>query len=724
MHLGHTNYDLAIEAVRTLNRDRKCTFFMPSRFMSAEAALVGASINELLAGILAPRGDWRLFFANSHDEALQGALKLIRHYCALNGLAGREIWIFGAPESLIFNDGLNAVPSALPGFRVIGLGAIREWLTGARLPPAGIVLTSHAARLISTQPGLADVVRNMPGLLVSDWDDAPSDVNFKAVHGAAKLVPDVVLFGESLTRGAVPFGAFAMSPRAYEPWSRFATGFTHSSTFGGNRLALRLVLHELLSAEQRGQRLALYSNDKSLREDHYSRYVNPSLQSLYELIDCDIPNEAAGSTLKLPAKLCAAENCLDAVTGAGAAVRGHCPPDIESAVLDVFDPKTDYWQLLELELQRATGMQSALPAVSGASAAETAILLALSATGRRRVVTFTRNFSGRTLLALALSAIDEIQAPFRPLYPDVVHIDPLQPDATAKFSAAVTNDTAVVWFEYVRGADGLVIPPPLCQAIRDGQRRHGYLIGIDEVLAGLFRTGRVTSASIAFPDPDLIILSKSLSDGTFPVGVTLAARTVLDAAERRAPRLVSALKQRYRNQLAAAIAVNCLRKLLDPALSANVEVAGSRLSECLSRITGSSTWLTRFHQAGLLIMLEYDSSHPLLQTGHSELNEMAVILAFADRMTKCGLLPYMDQLTPPLTITPREIDAMILALETAFLCNPEAVIDEVLRKRAKLAEINAADADHPTPASAAKFGANVAPSQPIIQRGALDHAAG
>jgi|HubBroStandDraft_4_1064222.scaffolds.fasta_scaffold705371_1 hypothetical protein len=84
----------------------------------------------------------------------------------------------------------------------------------------------------------------------------------------------------------------------------------------------------------------------------------------------------------------------------------------------------------------------------------------------------------------------------------------------------------------------------------------------------------------------------------------------------------------------------------------------------------------------------------------------------------------MDQLTPPLTITPREIDAMILALETAFLCNPEAVIDEVLRKRAKLAEINAADADHPTPASAAKFGANFAPSQPIIQRGALDHAAG
>src|SRR5580692_10265446 len=81
--------------------------------------------------------------------------------------------------------------------------------------------------------------------------------------------------------------------------------------------------------------------------------------------------------------------------------------------------------------------------------------------------------------------------------------------------------------------------------------------------------------------------------------------------------------------------------------------------------------------SGATYHAEYDSSHPLLQTGHSELNEMAVILAFADRMTKCGLLPYMDQLTPPLTITPREIDAMILALETAFLCNPEAVIDEV-----------------------------------------------
>lgn len=117
MQRRNMNYDLAIEAVRTLNRDRKCTFFMPSRFMSAEAALVGASIDELLAGILAPHGDWRLFFANSHDEALQGALKLVRHFAALNGLGSREIWIFGAPESLIFNDGLNVVPSALPGFK-------------------------------------------------------------------------------------------------------------------------------------------------------------------------------------------------------------------------------------------------------------------------------------------------------------------------------------------------------------------------------------------------------------------------------------------------------------------------------------------------------------------------------------------------------------------------------------------------------------------------------
>ena len=690
MHLGETDYGLAIAAVRALNRQRTCTFLMPTRFMSAEAALAGSSINERLDGIKVPGEDWRVFFANSHEEALEGAVKLARHFAVLHRFPNRDIWILGVPDSVIFRYGLETFAGMMPGFATIGLSEIRARLTHAAPPPVALVLTRDAAHMIADDADLADLVQNMPGLLIGDWDDAPHDADFMAIYGLGRLRPDVVLFGESLTAGEVPFGAFAMSPKAYEPWNRFATGFLHSSTFGGNRLTLSVALQQMLGAAECARKVAQYSNDERMRVNQYARFVNPALQGLYELIGGDIvPVEATGTRLTFSGQAGPTVRCLDAATGAGAAVRGHCPPDIETAVLDGFDPNTDYWSILERELRNATGLECTFPAVSGASAAETAILLALAATGRRRVITFTSNFSGRTLLALMLSAIDDIQAPFRPLYPDVVYIDPSRPDAAEAFSAAATDDTALVWFEYIRGMDGLPVPPALCQAIRNCRERHGYLVGIDEVLTGLFRTGRLASASIAFPDPDLMTLSKALSDGTFPIGVTLASAAVAQSAAERAPRLVEALSRRHRNQLGAAIAANCLRNLLSPALPAHIEMISARLAECLSRIVVSSPWLASVRQTGLLVLLQYDTSHPSLHVSHPEFNEMAVVSAFSERMTRCGLLPYLDQLTPSLTITQSELDEMICSLEAAFMNNTDRIADEVLSKKAKLVALNA-----------------------------------
>lgn len=156
---------------------------------------------------------------------------------------------------------------------------------------------------------------------------------------------------------------------------------------------------------------------------------------------------------------------------------------------------------------------------SGAEANEAAFKIA-RATGKTKILAAERGFHGRTMGALALTGQPDKQEPFKPL-PGGVEYYPYG-DIEALREMA-DDDTAAIFLESIQGETG-VIPAPdgFLAAVRELCDAHDILMIVDEVQAGMGRTGQwfgfQHEAGVL---PDVITMAKGLGGG-LPIGATLA----------------------------------------------------------------------------------------------------------------------------------------------------------------------------------------------------------
>lgn len=156
---------------------------------------------------------------------------------------------------------------------------------------------------------------------------------------------------------------------------------------------------------------------------------------------------------------------------------------------------------------------------SGAEANEAAFKIA-RATGKTKILAAERGFHGRTMGALALTGQPDKQEPFKPL-PGGVEYYPYG-DIEALRQMA-DDDTAAIFLESIQGETG-VIPAPdgFLAAVRELCDAHDILMVVDEVQAGMGRTGQwfgfQHEAGVL---PDVITMAKGLGGG-LPIGATLA----------------------------------------------------------------------------------------------------------------------------------------------------------------------------------------------------------
>jgi adenosylmethionine-8-amino-7-oxononanoate aminotransferase len=82
----------------------------------------------------------------------------------------------------------------------------------------------------------------------------------------------------------------------------------------------------------------------------------------------------------------------------------------------------------------------------------------------------------------------------------------------------------------LQGAGGMIVwPGEFLAGVRRLCDRHGVLMIADEVLTGFGRTGRMFACEHASVSPDIICLSKALTGGYLPLGVTATSEPVYDA---------------------------------------------------------------------------------------------------------------------------------------------------------------------------------------------------
>ena len=643
------------------------------------------------------------FLANSFDEALSGAIKLARYDASLNGRSTRGLVIdpagrLGPFAATTLANG--AVLEFLPGLVVVGKDADEP------PGPFGFVV------LAATGDGAAlERYRKLlrPRLPRPLWIACVDRPALAAVNRASVLrlrAPDIVVFDESFTERAVPFGAFTARRTLYDHWNQTGKTTFHSTTFQPNTIS---TLHFLRCLERDDPKfhaaiaddLHRLETDPQLRMAAFKRLYSPSLVKATRLARCTTPHvRASGNFVFIDGR-----RVFDGVSGVACSVRGHNPPDYAQEMAALADAD-DLPGAVAKQLQQRTGLAHVVPAVSGAAAVESALKLALVAQHpRRHVLALKAGFGGKTLFALTGTWNASYKENIGPLYADVSYVDPFAPDALAQIDAALQkHDVAVVQVELVQGVGGVrQVPAAVIQHLAEQRAAHGYLLLVDEIQTGMHRTGPFTMSGGLGVTPDLTVIGKGVSDMMFPFALALYSEGVQAKLTAAGSDLPAVLRQRHGYEHGYRTVLNVLQRAEELKLAERVAASGALFERTLRVELADCVAVRDIRVYGLLIGIELDASRwpqrwlqkklfwfylsAMLQHARSP-----VLVGF------CQYEPNVLKITPALTVGAEDIAAACATigevLRRPFHRLLTAAVRDLLRRAPKFARVEKKKHEH------------------------------
>ena len=227
---------------------------------------------------------------------------------------------------------------------------------------------------------------------------------------------------------------------------------------------------------------------------------------------------------------------IDLIGGISVANIGHRHPKVVEAIKKQLDeylhvmvygefvqsPQVQYAKLLTDHLPEA--LNSVYFTNSGAEAVEGAMKLSKRATGRTEIIAFTNSYHGSTQGALSIIGDEYWRNSFRPLLPDVRHLNYNSFDEL-KF---ITDQTACVIVETIQAEAGIIAPKQeWIMALQNKCRQTGTVFILDEIQAGFLRTGKLWAFQNFDVTPDILLLGKALGGG-MPLGAFIANKDLMN----------------------------------------------------------------------------------------------------------------------------------------------------------------------------------------------------
>ena len=225
---------------------------------------------------------------------------------------------------------------------------------------------------------------------------------------------------------------------------------------------------------------------------------------------------------------------------------------------------------------------------------------------------------------------------------------------------------AGMFAEPVQGAGG-VIPPSegYFEAIRPILRKYNIPFIADEVICGFGRTGAMWGSVKYNMDPDVIVASKCITAGYFPMGAVIMGKAFCDELTR-----VSEDAEEFPhgftaggNPLGSAVALKALDVIENEGLLDNVRRVSPRFMARLHKL-GEHRYAGEARGVGLMgaveIVADKTTKEPL--PGHLQISERIAIKALEKGLI-CRPLGQAIVLGPPFIITESEIDQVFDILE-------------------------------------------------------------
>jgi acetylornithine/succinyldiaminopimelate/putrescine aminotransferase len=256
---------------------------------------------------------------------------------------------------------------------------------------------------------------------------------------------------------------------------------------------------------------------------------------------------AQTSHAPLALEITKAENCelldvngkkyIDLIGGISVANIGHRHPKVIKAIHNQLEdymhimvygeliqsPQVQYARLLTEHLPASLG--SVYFTNSGAEAVEGAMKLAKRYTNRTEIIAFKNSYHGSTQGALSIIGDEYWRNSYRPLLPDIQHLN----YNSFEDLASITKKTACVIAETVQAEAGIIIPQNgWLKALRNRCNETGALLILDEIQTGFGRTGKLWGFEHFDIVPDVLLLGKALGGG-MPLGAFIAEKKIMDS---------------------------------------------------------------------------------------------------------------------------------------------------------------------------------------------------
>jgi len=346
---------------------------------------------------------------------------------------------------------------------------------------------------------------------------------------------------------------------------------------------------------------------------------------------------------------------LDLLAGIAVVSLGHCHPGPLAAAhaqLDALwhvsnlygtEPMAKLASILsERCVASGWGGSRAFFCNSGAEAIEAALKWARKATGKPEIVALENSFHGRTHGALAVTGQPAKRAAWEPLAPAARFATM---NDIASLAAAVGSETAAILIEPVQGEGGIhTAEAEFLAAARALADEHGALLVYDEVQCGVGRTGTFFSWERSRVAPDALTLAKGLANG-LPIGALLVADSAPEAFG------AGDHGSTFGGNPVACAAACAVVETLDEALLFDVGLRGHQLACGLAALPG----VLEARGRGLMLGAELDRpAGPVVAAAL----EAGLLLGTAGETVL--------RLTPPLTVSPAEIDLGLNLLREAL----------------------------------------------------------
>lgn len=340
---------------------------------------------------------------------------------------------------------------------------------------------------------------------------------------------------------------------------------------------------------------------------------------------------------------------IDLIAGISVSNVGHSHPEVVAAVkaqAEKYMHLMVYGEFVESpQVKYAQRLSEFLPEKlsniyftnSGAEATEGALKLAKRYTGRTRLVSFKNAYHGSTHGALSVMGDEYFKRSFRPLLPDTLQLEFGNESDLEKISCRC----AAVIVETIQAESGVNVPSvSYLQKLRTRCTETGTLLILDEIQAGMGRTGKLFAFERYGIVPDILLLAKAFGGG-MPLGAFISSKEVMQRLTDNP--VLGHITTFGGHPVSCAAGLAAFDILLKEKLTEQVEEKGKLFEELLHHPK-----IKAKRRAGLLMALEFESF---------EQNKRIIDSCIENGVLTDWFLfaPHCMRIAPPLTISEDEI---------------------------------------------------------------------